>query len=288
MSNSLAGRLGLSTYLTAGTRLTTAWLERAQDAGFTHIELYADRASLDYRDRGHLDDLARWFRDAHLIPEALHTPPAANIADTDRMRRRAHCDELKRSLEILESIPCRTVIQHFGVKDEPFHERRIDAAFSSLEELNVFARDRGASILLENGTSELAQPARLMQLLHVTHLPNGVLFDTGHAHLGHGGIETAYRAMHPRIQAVHIHDNAGLFDDHLLPRQGTIDWLRTLRLLRPHDHGKLVLMASVKDSGEWARPAAAVHDAMSRLLDIDIRLTEEEAREAEREESRRG
>lgn len=269
-------RFALSTYLTASSRLTTAWLELAREAGFTRVELFADRLSLDYRDRAHIEELARWFRDSPLRPHALHTPPDANIADTDRIRRRAGCDELKRALEVLEFVDCPLVIQHFGAKEDLFHERRIDAAFSSLEELNMFARDRGSAILLENGVSELAQPSRIMRFLEMTHLPNKVLFDLGHAHLGDGGVESGFRTLEPRIAGVHVHDNDGRFDQHRLPQAGSIDWRLGMRLLRGHDNGEMVLTASVRDTGEWPNPAAAVHEALSRLMDIPIRSEEEE------------
>lgn len=268
-------QFALSTFLTAGSRLTTSWLEQARLAGFTRVELYADRHSFDYRDRGQVEELGSWFRDSPLRPQALHVPPSANIAETDRIRRRSGCDELKRALEALELIACPLVVQHFGAKDDLFHERRIDAAFSSLEELNLFARDRGAAILLENGTSELAQPARIIRFLEATHLSNHVLFNIGHAHLG-GGVEAGFRALEPRIKATHIHDNDGRFDQHLLPQKGSIDWRPAMRILRGHDNGELVLTGSVKDTGEWPNPAAVVHDALSRLMDIRIRNEEEE------------
>lgn len=257
---------GISTYLVAaGERLTTAWLEKAHEAGFARVELFADAPSLDYRDRGQLGELGQWFRDSPLRPHTLHTPPAANIADDDRFRRRAHCDELKRALEALEHIPCPFVVQHFGGRDDLFHGRRIDAAFSSLEELNVFARDRGASILLENGPGELAAPAVLVRFLELTHLGNGVSFDVGHAHL-RGGVEDGFHSLKPYLRAYHVHDNGGQLDQHLLPQAGTIDWRAAMRMLRQDED--LVLTASVRDSGEWAQPQVAVHDALSRLMDL--------------------
>ena len=266
---------GISTYLTAQSRLTTAWLEKARSAGFARLELFADRLSLDYRDHGQIEELGQWFRDSPLVPYALHTPPGENIAEPDRMRRRANCDELKRAMEVLELIPCQYVIQHYGAKDDLFHERREDAAFASLEELNMFARDRGAAILLENGASELAAPARLLRFLEITHLSNGVLFDVGHAHIRGDGIEAGFRTLEPRIRAAHVHDNDGHMDQHLLPRTGQIDWGLAMRLLRGH-RSELVLGASIRDSGLWANPAQAAHDALSRLMEIRIRNEEEE------------
>lgn len=258
---------GISTYLALPERLTTTWLTRAADAGFTHVELFADRTSLDYRDRGQLTDLARWFRDSTLRPHALHSPPDANIAETDRARRRENCDEIKRALETLELVPSPYVVQHFGARDDLFHGRRFDAAYASLEDLNKFARDRGAELLLENGTSELSAPATLVRFIELTKLGNGVLFDVGHAHL-RGGVEDGFSSLEPYLRAIHVHDNDGLADEHLLPQTGKIDWRAAMRRIRRRP--QLVLTASVRDRGEWAQPVTVVHDALSKLMDLDI------------------
>ena len=60
-------------------------------------------------------------------------------------------------------IPFRYLIQHIGVAGEEFDERKFDAAFAALEELSLFARQRGVEILLENTPNELASAARLLQ-----------------------------------------------------------------------------------------------------------------------------
>ena len=65
-------------------------------------------------------------------------------------------------------------------------------------------------------------------------------------------------------------------DQHLLPQSGAIDWRTTMRLLRGHEkQASLALMATVCDSGAWPQPAVAVHDALSRLMDIRLRDEEQ-------------
>ena len=59
-------------------------------------------------------------------------------------------DEIKRALEIAEVIPFRYLIQHLGVGGEEYDERKVEAAFTALEEINLFARERGVEVLLEN------------------------------------------------------------------------------------------------------------------------------------------
>ena len=59
-------------------------------------------------------------------------------------------DEIKRAIEVAEIIPFQYLIQHLGVQGEEYDERKLDSAFSSLDEIRVFASQRGVEVLLEN------------------------------------------------------------------------------------------------------------------------------------------
>ncbi len=83
------------------------------------------------------------------------------ITEPVKAKRIAMVDEIKRALEIAESIPVRYLIQHMGVSGEEYDERRVEAAFIALEELSLFARQRGVEILLENIPNALSTAERL-------------------------------------------------------------------------------------------------------------------------------
>jgi sugar phosphate isomerase/epimerase len=102
--------------------------------------------------------------------------------------------------------------------------RKLDAAFTSLETLSMFAKARGVTIALENTTDELGSPSSLQHFIADTHLHDLKLcFDSGHAHL-EDGVTASFDAMRDRIVTTHIHDNHGEKDEHLLPFEGTLDW----------------------------------------------------------------
>ena len=82
------------------------------------------------------------------------------ITETVKAKRVPMVDEIKRAIEVAEVIPFRYLIQHMGVLNEPFDERKQDAAFNALDELRVFARQRGVEILLENIPNELSSSER--------------------------------------------------------------------------------------------------------------------------------
>ena len=233
----------LSTHLFVGHRLTTVWLDRVWDAGFPAVEIFCGRQHIDYRDKAQINELGHWFRDAELKVHSLHGPmysddvwgrsgPNAviDITDPTKARRMAAVDEIKRALEIAEVVPFRYIIQHVGVSGQEMDERRWDASFSSLEELRVFAGQRGVQLLLENTPNAFSSAQRLNELLAMTHLELNYCFDVGHAHMLHGVAEE-FERMKERIRSTHIHDNDGSQDQHLFPGSGTIDWKKTMRLL---------------------------------------------------------
>jgi sugar phosphate isomerase/epimerase len=272
----------LSTHLFVNHRLTTVWLDRVWDAGIPLVEIFCARQHLDYRDRAQIRELGHWFKDAELKVHSLHSPmytddvwgrsgPHAVITITEPVKtvRIQMADEIKRAIEIAETFPFRYFIQHIGVSGEAFDERKFDAAFSVLEELVLFARQRGVELLLENTPNDLASAERLLTFFELTHMNLNVCLDVGHANMNEG-VETAYRMLKPRIRSTHIHDNDGKLDSHLFPlmaEQGTIDWRRTMELLRsaPEQYPLLLELREVEGMNKPIKVAAALFDRLEGL-----------------------
>lgn len=236
----------LSTHVIANHRLTTTWLNHVESAGIPAIEIFCTPQHLNYRDKSHVEDLGHWFRESGMKVHSFHGPmytdeiwgrsgPDTHINITHRSKpdRIRWVDEVKRAIEVAEVIPFKYFIQHLGVSDQEYSDYAVDAAFSSFEELCVFARQRGVEILLENIPNELSTAKRLESFNAITHLNLNYVFDTGHANLG-GGIEHEFAIMKPRIRSLHVHDNDGKEDRHLFPSatSGNIDWTRTMELLK--------------------------------------------------------
>jgi sugar phosphate isomerase/epimerase len=272
----------LSTHLFVNHRLTVAWLNRVMQAGIPAVEIFCARQHLDYRNRAQIVELAHWFGDADLKLHALHSPmyndefwgrsgPQSVITITEpvKSQRLKMVDEIKRALEIAETVPFRYLIQHIGVSGEEFSERKVDAAFAALEELSIFARQRGVEILLENIPNDLSSAERLQHFLNVTHLDLGFVFDVGHANIGEG-VEAAFDIMKERIRSTHVHDNDGKADKHLFPlasEGGTVDWKRTMSLLgsRPDQYP---LLLELKEVEGMEHPLDRVNEVFDKLESI--------------------
>jgi sugar phosphate isomerase/epimerase len=233
----------LSTYRYINQPLGPALLSEISQAGIATVEIFCAPLHFNYREPQAVRELADALGEYRLDVHALHSPTERDlspgresgvpisISDTERIRRLDAVDEVKRALEVAERIPCRYLIQHMGHGRQSEDPRKLDAAFSSLEQLSIFAKARGVTIALENTPDELGAPASLQHFIADTHLHDlRLCFDTGHAHIEEG-VEVGIDAMRERIVTSHIHDNHGEKDEHLLPFEGTIDWEATLAAL---------------------------------------------------------
>jgi sugar phosphate isomerase/epimerase len=271
----------LSTHLFVNHRLTTALLTRIQAVGIRAVEIFCARQHLDYRDKAQIAELGHWFRDSDLKLHSLHSPmyndtiwgrsgPHALVTITEPVKnvRLPMVDEIKRAIEIAEEVPFKYLVQHMGVSGEEFDMRKVDASFSALEELTVFAQQRGVEILLENIPNELSSAERLLQFNEMTHLNLNFVLDTGHANM-HEGVETAFNLMQDRIRSTHVHDNNGKDDIHLFPmvsEGGTIDWKKAMELLRSRGD-QYPLLLELKEKPEIANPIDAVQQVFDKLED---------------------
>ena len=243
-------QLGISTRVLLQHRLQTAHLDAFARAGATHIELFAARHHFDYTDRLTLRETAAWFRSNDAVPSlhqpiyadahwTRHTAPNLNLISLSKTQRIEAADEVKRAIEIAESIPIRSVVLHLGLPHDPssvWSEQTIDHALTALEHLKAFAAPLGVQLLLENLLTDVANPRHLLEILRIGHFDAvGICFNAAHAHLAPSldpaqkdhGILPALDLLQPRIAALHLSDNDGRADQHswpAVPPSGGIDW----------------------------------------------------------------
>jgi sugar phosphate isomerase/epimerase len=269
---------GLSTYLYANERLGSHILDQILGAGFQNMELFAARQHLDYTDRNHVRDVAQWFRDHQVALHSIHAPLyadakwgqlgglAISVAYLERRLRINSMDEIKRALDIADHLPFRYLVVRMGLPEEDYDLKKFDAAMTSLEHLNVFAKDRGVQLLLENTPNELGTPERLVEFLQYTRLNVKICLDTGHAHMAHG-LHAAFETLHPYLASTHIHDNRGEKDDHLMPFDGDINWTETVRDLR-RGEGRFPVLFEIREHGPEMNSLSRLAEVMERMESI--------------------
>lgn len=266
----------LSTYLFVDQRLTSHILDQPFRAGIRQFEIFAARQHFDYQDKNHVRDVAQWFSDNGIKLHSLHAPLYADfdwgrsggypisVTHLERGHRIDSMDEIKRAIEVAERLPFRYLILHMGLPDETYDLRRFDSAFTSIEHLKIFAKERGAQILLENIPNELSTPERLLSFIRYTRMEDlKVCFDVGHAHMT-GGVEPAFAALKERILSTHVHDNRLEKDDHLMPFDGEINWEQTVKDLRTVE-GQFPLLFEIRNYGPEVTTFDKLREVMEKL-----------------------
>jgi len=161
----------LSTYRYIKQPLTPQLLSEISQAGVSGIEIFCAPQHFSYRDSQRVRELADALSEYQLELHSLHSPTERDLApgresgvpisisDPERIRRLDAVDEIKRALEVAETVPFRVLVQHMGHGRQMADPRLMDAAFSSLEHLTVFAKARGVTIALENTPSDMGSPS---------------------------------------------------------------------------------------------------------------------------------
>jgi sugar phosphate isomerase/epimerase len=272
----------LSTHLFVNHKLTSEILRKVEEAGIPALEIFCAKQHFDYTDQTQVRDLAAWFRDHSLQLRSLHSPlfkdyewgkshsgAVVNLAEPERLRRLQSVEEVKRCLEVAEEIPFRYLVQHLGVPHEEFALEKFDAAYSSLESLHLFAKQRGVTILLENIPNELSTPQRLLEFLQYTRMSDlRLCFDTGHAHLN-AGVPADFEPLRDLVVSTHIHDNRGQADEHLFPFQGSIAWDAAMRALTTAT-ADIPLQLELRDYGTFPQPLEKVLEVYRRLEELAL------------------
>jgi sugar phosphate isomerase/epimerase len=268
----------ISTHVVVNHRLTTAWLSKVEAAGIDGVEIFCAMQHIDWRNKQQVAELGHFFGDSELQLHSVHSPmytddiwgrsgPDSHINITLRNKpdRIRWVDEIKRALEIAEVAPFRYLIQHLGDKDQQFSEEAFEAAYNSLDELCLFARQRGVEILLENIPNDLSTASRLKYFNEFTHLNMNFVFDTGHAHIG-AGVGHEFNIMRDRIRSLHVHDNDGVNDIHFFPgnADGTIDWTSAMEMLRARP-GQYPLLLELKEVAGMQHPITEILGVFDRL-----------------------
>lgn len=108
-----------------------------------------------------------------------------------------------------------------------------DGARRSIDELQRIASPLGARLAVEVIPNELSRVGSLVHFIEedLEAAEAGVCLDFGHAHVD-GDLIDAIEIVSGHLVSVHVHDNRGRSDEHLVPFDGTIDWPAAMTALQ--------------------------------------------------------
>ena len=157
-------------------------------------------------------------------------------------------DLLKRQLELAVFLEIPAAVIHVspgGAGKNPAADgcrtgtgldpEREEHAVRHLTELAAFLRGTPTRLALENLIFSERRAGNLIRLIELSGKPAelGICLDTGHLHCSGGDQVEFLEAVRGCLIALHIADNTGCADSHMLPLgRGTIDWRKFMRKLK--------------------------------------------------------
>jgi sugar phosphate isomerase/epimerase len=272
----------LSTYLFISRKLTPELIGQIHEGGFTALEIFCSRAHFDYASKLEVRALAALLEAKQMKLNSLHAPTSKDssatresgqplsVCEVEKVRRIEAMDEFKRAIDVSEDLPFSRMVLHMGGSREEADSRKRDAAFSTLEHLVLHAHHAGVTLAVENTTSEMGAPAYLRAFVDETRLTGlRFNFDVGHANLADGAaeerLEKSFAPMKDLVASVHLHDNHGEKDEHLLPYEGSIDWGMAIPLLKAAPNGELPVVLELKEKFGPEAPSVSEQLAAARV-----------------------
>jgi len=189
--------------------------------GWFSIELSTEHASR-LLDRGDPDEAGRAFAGA--AHDQGVSVPQGHLwlqADICAIEQDAAISALKRWLDLFLAVGIRGAVLHAGggeLRDAGREAEIPEARTRALGQLIDHVGDEPLVLCLENGAAD-PTPRRLLEIIRAAgggpHL--GICLDTGHLNMTEGGQGDFIRAAGPLLKALHIADNEGSRDQHLMP-----------------------------------------------------------------------
>ena len=200
--------------------------------GFDHIEVRKDN---DYV-YGPVDSaLLGQVLSEYDFTISYHAPSREfNLGSVNERVRQSCVAQVIRIGEYLQEVGAKAWVNiHAGHIPEQYHKRVTAKAEENMcVSLNAIAaayEGVDTRLLVENDSFEKnitkfgLYPEAIWDILN-RHPGFGMTFDIGHAH--HSGIppEWFIERMGRKIEVVHLHDNNGVYDEHLAPGRGSVDF----------------------------------------------------------------
>jgi sugar phosphate isomerase/epimerase len=227
----------------------------AHQQGFEGVEITCEypRGPLDYSREAVLQMAS--FAQKCDMPLQVHAPyHNVRLADINPRIREASVQSVKDGIDFATRVNAKMVSIHLGnvakILLDRFYTQVHEALLDSVKTLIACAEAGNLVIAIENVPSTKSpweeaigvKAEELVDIIKEVKAKNvGVTFDVGHANTVSDPAEFAAKIA-PYVANIHLHDNDGRQDQHLIIGEGNIDFLRILSIFRKRGYsGPLVL-----------------------------------------------
>ena len=267
--------LSMTTDYAASRDCAQPYLREIASAGFSHIH-WCHQWNTDYLySDDEIAQIGGWMKDCGLSLTDLHASAGAsnNWLAAQNAKRLRGVELVKNRIEMAARLGADVIILHMPAERGWFFRRARfrDALRKSMDAITRFGAPRGVRIALEN-----LSPGNFDGLARVfdSYGPEsvGLCYDAGHGRLAADGLDRLER-MTDRLISMHLHDNNGKADQHMLLFSGKVDWGRLARIIARSPYDKPINMEVTmkmydnRDASEFLAEAFETGTRFSGMVD---------------------
>lgn len=171
----------------------------------------------------------------------------AEFGSSFKSVRQAWIYEHKKSMEVAARLGIAKINIHLnncemGIDDARLRKAFLDRYVESCRELVAEAKKFDIKLMIENSDmSKLTEKDMVYVLKNVKDLKFHL--DVGHAMLGKRGMEGVWswlKSCSKKIEHMHVHDNLGITDDHIIPGTRTLEVEKLVQWLKKSKYNKTI------------------------------------------------
>jgi sugar phosphate isomerase/epimerase len=193
--------------------------------------------------------VGRWLKELSLEPVSFHAPFYADLdqaragkwlslADMDPERRLEAINQTLASMIAMSGLGARIAILHPSAPGAAAEADHPDGFRQSIERLIPVAEHLDMTLAIENIPAPLGGADQIKTLIErIDHPRVRACIDAGHAFLSEGeSAGEAFGRLAPLAAAIHLHDNNGESDEHLIPGTGGTPFTALWQALEKADY----------------------------------------------------
>jgi len=215
------------------------------NANIRNIEIRPHVGHFECQDPALVDKLKKRIEYFDISVKSVHMPMnGVDISHPEEYDRVKSIREVEKAIMVALKLNAELVVIHPGGRYNNSDDRkiRLSHCVSSLKEIAEFCKQWNIKIALENTLpgrlgDQWIEIQQIIEKISSEHL--GICLDTGHYFLNQKGNEREKLSLdkepidwQKNLFHVHVHDNNGKEDLHLLPEEGLFPWISLISYLK--------------------------------------------------------
>lgn len=212
--------------------LTPERIKYLKDSGMEYIEISAlQTLHFDMHNKRHVESIAKAIKKNKIKVWSFHAP-FTPIAMMDEPTRKEGIQLIVEACSLQELFGFEVIVMHQG-SDDPKGEKKKEIANFRKSMKEIVKRTGKTKLALETTGHYRPKPSDVLMdvLSDFDDKKVGICVDTGHVRLAEDVAPAIYK-FGKRIYSVHIQDNDGRSDLHMLPFSGVIKWNEVFKALK--------------------------------------------------------